>query len=141
MQGMLTSYRMFFSRILSRCIKARTSLGGKIPMRANNSFGKHVLERLNEIAHSLSLLHGPGVLRRLAVGCKTTDVAHANRRGVVSLAMCAYLGNWSATLHLAIQSHHEMVANRFETLLTMPAVDVGSPKVLALGSSRTMDYY
>ena len=100
-----------------------------------------MLERLNEIAHSLSLLHGPGVLRRLAVGCKTTDVAHANRRGVVSLAMCAHFGNWSATLHLAIQSHHEMVANRFETLLTMPAVDVGSSKVLALGSSGTMDYY
>lgn len=138
---MLTSYRMFFSRILSRCIKARTSLGSKIPMRANNSSWEHVLERLNEIAHSLSLLHGPGVLRRLAVGCKTTDVAHANRRGVVSLAMCTHFGNWSATLHLAIQSHHEMVANRFETLLTMPAVDVGSPKVLALRSSRTMDYY
>lgn len=138
---MLTSYRMFFSRILSRCIKARTSLGSKIPMRANNSFGKHVLERPNEIAHSLSLLHGSCVLRRLAVGIETTDVAHANRRGVVSLAMCAHLGNWSATLHLAIQSHHEMVANRFETLLSMPAVDVGSPKVHALASSRTMDYY
>ena len=138
---MLTSYRMFFSRILSRCIKARTSLGSKISMRANNSSWEHVLERLNEIAHSLSLLHGPGVLRHLAVGIETTDVAHANRRGVVSLAMCAHFGNWSATLHLAIQSHHEMVANRFETLLSMPAVDVGSPKVLALGSSRTMDYY
>ena len=110
-------------------------------MRANNSSWEHVLERPNEIAHSLSLLHGPGVLRHLAVGCKASDVAHANRRGVVSLAMCAHLGNWSATLHLAIQSHHEMVANRFETLLVMPAVDVGSPKVLALGSSRTMDYY
>ena len=138
---MLTSYRMFFSRILSRCIKARTSLGSKISMRANNSSWEHVLERLNEIAHSLSLLHGPGVLRHLAVGIETTDVAHANRRGVVSLAMCAHFGNWSATLHLAIQSHHEMVANRFEIPLTMPAVDVGSPKVLALGSSRTMDYY
>ena len=141
MQGMLTSYRMFFSRILSCCIKARASLGSKISMRPYHSFGKHVLERLNEIAHSLSLLHGSCVLRHLAVGCKTTNVAHANRRGVVSLAMCAHLGNWSATLHLAIQSHHEMVANRFETLLTMPAVDVGSPKVLALGSSRAMDYY
>lgn len=141
MQGMLTSYRMFFSRIFSRCIKARTSLGSKISMRANNSSWEHVLERPNEIAHSLSLLHGSCVLRRLAVGCKTTDVAHANRRGVVSLAMCAYLGNWSATLHLAIQSHHEMVANRFETLLTMPAVDVGSPKVLALASGGAMDYY
>lgn len=141
MQGMLTSYRMFFSRIFSRCIKARTSLGSKISMRANNSSWEHVLERLNEIAHSLSLLHGSCVLRRLAVGCKTTDVAHANRRGVVSLAMCAYLGNRSATLHLAIQSHHEMVANRFETLLTMPAVDVGSPKVLALASGGAMDYY
>ena len=138
---MLTSYRMFFSRILSRCIKARTSLGSKISMRANNSSWEHVLERLNEIAHSLSLLHGPGVLRRLAVGIETTDVAHANRCGVVSLAMCAHLGNWSATLHLAIQSHHEMVANRFETLLTMPAVDVGSPKVLALASGGAMDYY
>ena len=138
---MLTSYRMFFSRILSRCIKARTSLGSKISMRANNSSWEHVLERLNEIAHSLSLLHGPGVLRRLAVGCKTTDVAHANRRGIVSLAMCAYLGNWSATLHLAIQSHHEMVANRFETLLSMSAVDVGSSKVLALASGGAMDYY
>ena len=138
---MLTSYRMFFSRIFSRCIKARTSLGSKISMRANNSSWEHVLERLNEIAHSLSLLHGSCVLRRLAVGCKTTDVAHANRRGVVSLAMCAYLGNRSATLHLAIQSHHEMVANRFETLLTMPAVDVGSPKVLALASGGAMDYY
>lgn len=141
MQGMLTSYRMFFSRIFSRCIKARASLGSKISMRPYHSFGKHVLERLNEIAHNLSLLHGPGVLRHLAVGCKTTDVAHANRRGVVSLAMCAHLGNWSATLHLAIQSHHEMVANRFETLLTMPAVDVGSPKVLALASGGAMDYY
>ena len=138
---MLTSYRMFFSRIFSRCIKARTSLGSKISMRANNSSWEHVLERPNEIAHSLSLLHGSCVLRRLAVGCKTTDVAHANRRGVVSLAMCAHLGNWSATLHITIQSHHEMVANRFETLLSMPAVDVGSSKVLALGSSRTMDYY
>lgn len=141
MQGMLTSYRMFFSRILSRCIKARTSLGSKISMRANNSSWEHMLECPNEIAHSLSLLHGSCVLRRLAVGIETTDVAHANRRGVVSLAMCAHLGNWSATLHLAIQSHHEMIANRFETLLSMPAVDVGSPKVLALRSSRTMDYY
>lgn len=138
---MLTSYRMFFSRIFSRCIKARTSLGSKISMRANNSSWEHVLERPNEIAHSLSLLHGSCVLRRLAVGCKTTDVAHANRRGVVSLAMCAHFGNWSATLHLAIQSHHEMVANRFETLLSMPAVDVGSPKVLALASGGAMDYY
>ena len=138
---MLTSYRMFFSRILSRCIKARASFGSKISMRANNSSWEHVLECPNEIAHSLSLLHGPGVLRHLAVGIETTDVAHANRRGVVSLAMCAHFGNWSATLHLAIQSHHEMVANRFETLLTMPAVDVGSPKVLALGSSGAMDYY
>ena len=138
---MLTSYRMFFSRIFSRCIKARASLGSKISMRPYYSFGKHVLERLNEIAHSLSLLHGPGVLRRLAVGCKASDVAHANRRGVMSLAMCAHLGNWSATLHLAIQSHHEMVANRFETLLSMPAVDVGSPKVLALASGGAMDYY
>ena len=138
---MLTSYRMFFSRILSRCIKARASLGSKISMRPYHSSWEHVLERLNEIAHSLSLLHGPGVLRRLAVGCKTTDVAHANRRGVVSLAMCAHFGNWSATLHITIQSHHEMVANRFETLLTMPAVDVGSPKVLALASGGTMDYY
>ena len=141
MQGMLTSYRMFFSRILSRCIKARASFGSKISMRANNSSWEHVLECPNEIAHSLSLLHGPGVLRHLAVGIETTDVAHANRRGVVSLAMCAHFGNWSATLHLAIQSHHEMVANRFETLLSMLAVDVGSPKVLAIGSSRTMDYY
>lgn len=138
---MLTSYRMFFSRIFSRCIKARTSLGSKISMRANNSSWEHVLERPNEIAHSLSLLHGSCVLRRLAVGCKTTDVAHANRRGVVSLAMCAHFGNWSATLHLAIQSHHEMVANRVETLLTMPAVDVGSSKVLALASGGAMDYY
>lgn len=138
---MLTSYRMFFSRIFSRCIKARASLGSKISMRANNSSWEHVLECSNEIAHSLSLLHGPGVLRRLAVGCKTTDVAHANRCGVVSLAMCAHLGNWSATLHLAIQSHHEMVANRSKTLLSMPAVDVGSPKVLALASGGTMDYY
>ena len=138
---MLTSYRMFFSRIFSRCIKARASFGSKISMRANNSSWEHVLECPNEIAHSLSLLHGPGVLRHLAVGCKASDVAHANRRGVVSLAMCAYLGNWSATLHLAIQSHHEMVANRFETLLTMPAVDVGSPKVLALASGGAMDYY
>lgn len=141
MQGMLTSYRMFFSRILSCCIKARASLGSKISMRANNSSWEHVLEHPNEIAHSLSLLHGPGVLRRLAVGIETTDVAHANRCGVVSLAMCAHLGNWSATLHLAIQSHHEMVANRFETLLTMPAVDVGSSKVLALASGGAMDYY
>lgn len=141
MQGMLTSYRMFFSRILSRCIKARTSLGSKISMRANNSSWEHMLECPNEIAHSLSLLHGSCVLRRLAVGCKASDVAHANRRGVMSLAMCAHLGNWSATLHLAIQSHHEMVANRFETLLTMPAVDVGSPKVLALASGGAMDYY
>lgn len=100
-----------------------------------------MLERPNEIAHSLSLLHGPGVLRHLAVGIETTDVAHANRRGVVSLAMCAHFGNWSATLHLAIQSHYEMVANRFETLLSMPAVDVGSPKVLALASGGAMDYY
>ena len=138
---MLTSYRMFFSRILSRCIKARTSLGGKIPVRPYHSSWEHVLERPNEIAHSLSLLHGSCVLRRLAVGIETTDVAHANRRGVVSLAMCAHLGNWSATLHLAIQSHHEMVANRFETLLSMPAVDVGSPKVLALASGGAMDYY
>lgn len=141
MQGMLTSYRMFFSRIFSRCIKARASLGSKISMRPYHSSWEHVLECPNEIAHSLSLLHGPGVLRHLAVGIETTDVAHANRRGVVSLAMCAYLGNWSATLHLAIQSHHEMVANRFETLLTMPAVDVGSPKVLALASGGAMDYY
>lgn len=141
MQGMLTSYRMFFSRIFSRCIKARTSLGSKIPMRPYHSSWEHVLERLNEIAHSLSLLHGSGVLRHLAVGIETTDVAHANRRGIVSLAMCAHFGNWSATLHLAIQSHHEMVANRFETLLTMPAVDVGSPKVLALASGGAMDYY
>ena len=138
---MLTSYRMFFSRIFSRCIKARASLGSKISMRPYHSSWEHVLECPNEIAHSLSLLHGPGVLRHLAVGIETTDVAHANRRGVVSLAMCAYLGNWSATLHLAIQSHHEMVANRFETLLTMPAVDVGSPKVLALASGGAMDYY
>ena len=138
---MLTSYRMFFSRILSRCVKARASLGSKISMRPYHSSWEHVLERLNEIAHSLSLLHGSGVLRRLAVGCKTTDVAHANRRGVVSLAMCAHFGNWSATLHITIQSHHEMVANRFETLLTMPAVDVGSPKVLALASGGAMDYY
>ena len=138
---MLTSYRMFFSRILSRCIKARTSLGSKISMRANNSSWEHMLECPNEIAHSLSLLHGSCVLRRLAVGIETTDVAHANRRGVVSLAMCAHFGNWSATLHLAIQPHHEMVANRFETLLSMPAVDVGSPKVLALASGGAMDYY
>ena len=138
---MLTSYRMFFSRIFSRCIKARASLGSKISMRPYHSSWEHVLECPNEIAHSLSLLHGPGVLRHLAVGIETTDVAHANRRGVVSLAMCAHLGNWSATLHLAIQSHHEMVANRFETLLTMPAVDVGSPKVLALASGGAMDYY
>ena len=138
---MLTSYRMFFSRILSRCVERRACFCRKVPVRANNSFGKHVLERLNEIAHSLSLLHGSGVLRRLAVGCKTTDVAHANRRGVVSLAMCAHFGNWSATLHITIQSHHEMVANRFETLLTMPEVDVGSPKVLALASGGAMDYY
>ena len=141
MQGMLTSYRMFFSRIFSRCIKARASLGSKISMRPYHSSWEHVLECPNEIAHSLSLLHGPGVLRHLAVGSKTTDVAHANRRGVVSLAMCTHFGNWSATLHLAIQSHHEMVANRFETLLTMPAVDVGSPKVLALASGGAMDYY
>ncbi len=138
---MLTSYRMFFSRIFSRCIKARASLGSKISMRPYHSSWEHVLECPNEIAHSLSLLHGPGVLRHLAVGIETTDVAHANRCGVVSLAMCAHLGNWSATLHLAIQSHHEMVANRFETLLTMPAVDVGSPKVLALASGGAMDYY
>ena len=141
MQGMLTSYRMFFSRILSCCIKARASLGSKISMRANNSSWEHVLECPNEIAHSLSLLHGPGVLRHLAVGCKASDVAHANRRGVVSLAMCAHLGNWSSSMHAAISIHHEMVANRFETLLTMPAVDVGSPKVLALASGGTMDYY
>lgn len=138
---MLTSYRMFFSRIFSRCIKARASLGSKISMRPYHSSWEHVLECPNEIAHSLSLLHGPGVLRHLAVGIETTDVAHANRCGVVSLAMCAHLGNWSATLHLAIQSHNEMVANRFETLLTMPAVDVGSPKVLALASGGAMDYY
>lgn len=110
-------------------------------MRPYHSSWEHVLERPNEIAHSLLLLHGPGVLRLVAVGIETTDVAHINRRGVVSLAMCAHLGNWSVTLHLAIQSHHEMVANRFETLLSMLAVDVGSPKVLAIGSSRTMDYY
>ena len=110
-------------------------------MRPYHSSWEHVLERPNEIAHSLLLLHGPGVLRLVAVGIETTDVAHINRRGVVSLAMCAHLGNWSATLHLAIQSHHEMVANRFEILRSMLAVDVGCPKVLAIGSSRTMDYY
>lgn len=138
---MLTSYRMFFSRILSRCIKARACFCRKVPVRPYHSSWEHMLERPNEIAHSLSLLHGPGVLRHLAVGIETTDVAHANRRGVVSLAMCAHFGNWSATLHLAIQSHYEMVANRFETLLSMPAVDVGSPKVLALASGGAMDYY
>ena len=141
MQGVLTSYRMFFSRIFSRCVERRACFCRKVPVRPYHSSWEHVLECPNEIAHSLSLLHGPGVLRHLAVGIETTDVAHANRRGVVSLAMCAHFGNWSATLHITIQSHYEMVANRFETLLTMPAVDVGSPKVLALGSSGTMDYY
>ena len=57
------------------------------------------------------------------------------------LQMCTLLIYWSSYMHAAISIHHEMIANRFETLLSMPAVDVGSPKVHALRSGGTMDHY
>lgn len=125
--------------ILLRCVERRARFCRKVPVRPCHGPWEHVLERPYEIAQGLSLLPGPGVLRLLAVGIETSDVAHANRRGVVSLAMGTHLGNRSATLHLAIQSHHEMVANRFKTLLPMPAVDVGSSEVHALASGGAMD--
>lgn len=93
---------------------------------------------LNECPEGIFLCRGAGVLRA-AVGGEASDVADADGVGVVAGAVGSdHLGR-AALLDGPVKPDDVMVANHLEAPVFVPAVDVGSGEVLALGGGGTVD--
>lgn len=95
-------------------------------------------EGLDECPERVFLCRGAGVIRA-TVGGEAPDVADADGVGVVALAVGSdHLGR-AALLDGPVKPDDVMVANHLEAPVFVPAVDVGSGEVLALGSGGTVD--
>ena len=81
-----------------------------------------------------------GVGRRLAIGGKTSYVAHPYGMGVMTQAMRALPALGTSGLHTSVEPHHIMIAYPVEASRPMPAVYVGSTEVPARSCSGTMHY-
>lgn len=119
-------------------VKARAALIGKFSMSENSGVWVLPPEGLDESPGGVFLCRGAGVLWE-AVGGEAPDVADADGVGVVAGAVGSdHLGR-AALLDGPVKPDDVVVANHFEASLPMPAVDVGSGEVLALGSGGTVD--
>ena len=85
------------------------------------------------------LLFRARVLRVLAVGGQTTDIADTYGMGVVSLAVRSHLCERSAMMHRAVAVDDEVISDGSKASLPMPAVDICRGEVLAFRCGRAMD--
>ena len=119
-------------------LEARAVFIGKFPVSVDGSVWVLPPEGLNESPEGVFLCRGAGVLREV-VGGETPDIADADGVGVVAGAVGSdHLGR-AALLDGSVKPDDVVVANHLEAPGLVPAVDVGSGEVLALGSGGTVD--
>ena len=76
---------------------------------------------------------------RPAVPVQSANVADADRPMVPTRAMRSVESNISSRFYRTVETDDEMITDRTKTTLTMPAVDVGSGKILSRTSGGTVD--
>ena len=119
-------------------VKARTILVGEFAMSVNSGVWVLPSEGLDESPEGVFLCRSAGVFRA-AAGGEAPDVADADGVGVVAGAVGSdHLGR-AALLDGPVKPDDIVVANHLEAPGLVPAVDVGSGEVLALGGGRTVD--
>lgn len=108
-------------------------------MNVLNSQAKLIKHGLNEIEHCYFLLRSASVLWFACLILKTTDVADADTRGIVALAMCALLTECTTLENRAILGDDVMIANVSPaTFRNMPTPDVGHGNLLRLKGCRAV---
>lgn len=76
---------------------------------------------------------------RPAVPVQSANVADADRPMVPTCTMRSVESNISSRFYRTVETDDEMITDRTKTTLTMPAVDVGSGKILSRTSGGTVD--
>ena len=109
-------------------------------MAVDGGVGEHLAQGVEQQQQAAALFRRARVLGESSVGGEASDVADAYAGGVVAAAMSSYLGDRAAYLNASVEQHDVVVAYGPETLLTVPAVDVGGGERLALASGGAMDY-
>ena len=82
---------------------------------------------------------GASVLWRFAIGRAATNVANANRIGVMPQTVSTDLLNGSSFVNAAVKVNHEVITDAPEATLLVPGIDVGDREVLAFRSRGTMN--
>ena len=100
----------FLSQLLPH-IKAGACLGGEFTMAVKGNTRVDVVKDGDEVAKGETLGRCASVLRRLAIGGETADVADAKGVGIVTCAMSASLVDGASGLYCAIQADDEVVAD------------------------------
>ena len=95
-------------------------------------FGDEPNERL-----LLSL--GASVLWRFAIGGAATDVANANRIGVMPCAMSTDFLNGSPFVNAAVKVNHEVITDAPEAALLVPCIDVSDREGFPFRCRGTMN--
>ena len=95
-------------------------------------FGDEPNERL-----LLSL--GASVLGRFAIGRAATNVANANRIGVMPQTVSTDFLNVTSLVDAAVEVNHEVIADALEATLLVPGIDVGDREGFAFRCRSTMN--
>lgn len=95
-------------------------------------FGDEPNERL-----LLSL--GASVLGRFAIGRAATNVANANRIGVMPQTVSTDFLNVTSLVDAAVEVNHEVIADALEATLLVPCIDVGDREGFAFRCRSTMN--
>lgn len=106
-----------------------------------NPQSKLIQQGLNESEHRYFLLWSASVLRLACLVLQATDVADADARGIVTLAMCALLTEGTTLENRAILGDDVMISNVSPaTICNMPTLDVGHCNILTFKSGRAVQY-
>ena len=85
------------------------------------------------------LLLCASVLGGFAVGGAATDVANADRIGIMPQAVSTNFLNVSAHIDAAVEVNHKVITDALEATLLVPGINIGDREVLAFRCRRTMN--
>mgnify|MGYP003489365656 CR=1 FL=1 len=87
----------------------------------------------------LLLSLGASVFRSFAIGRAATNVANANRIGVMPQTVSTDFLNVTSLVDAAVEVNHEVITDAPEATLLVPGIDVGDREVLAFRCRSTMN--
>lgn len=126
-------------RVFFGGIEGGAGLGGEIPVTVDAGMWEVGTKAMEERAKGGALLRRAGVPGCATIRGDATDVADAERMGVVARAMGTDLCDGTTDVDRAVAIDHIVIADGAVAPLAMPTGDVRNGVVLALRRGRTMD--